>query len=171
MTCLICRYFQPLEPPQHKIDREAGKCRSHCGKEWDQHTAINYVKRHQVQGTNVLDGWCRLHTEAKKVTCKHVCADISVRSFFFNPGWGVEPFEADENLYEWACKTLGIIIHGTWRDQAATRINNENEKLRQQLKHAREISASRLRRLQKIKDKPKAEPAPTPVYPHLVAAE
>jgi hypothetical protein len=169
MTCLICRYYQPAEPPQHKADREAGQCQSACGKKWNQFTAINYVKSH-----GSLDGWCRLHPEAKRYAYNHVCGDISVCSYFLNSGWGVEPFEARDNLFEWAQEALGTVLHGTWNRQRSEELVEQNTELRRQLKRTREISASRLKRLQKIENKPTSKPEHSveePFYPRLIAAE
>jgi hypothetical protein len=172
MPCLICRYFQPNEPAQHKQDREAGRCQSNCGKKWDQHTGINYVKNH-----GSLEGWCFRYPEAKQVKYNHVCGEVSVREYFLNHYWRVEPFQADKNLFEWAEKTLGIMLHdnGDWNAQERARLEKQNIELRRQLKRAREISASRLKRLQKVKDDkpPVSEPecSAEPFRPHLVAAE
>jgi len=174
MPCLICRYFQPCEPPQHKADREAGKCQPYCGSEWNQVTAINYVKHH-----GKLGGWCHLHPEAKQVPHAYICGDISVRDNFYEPGWGIVPITPEDNLFEWASKQLGTLVHGTWTRRENERLEAENEQLRSQLKRVREISASRLKRLQKSKpEQPKAEPERKPepmigepIYPRLVAAE
>jgi hypothetical protein len=167
MTCLICRYFQPSEPPEHKQDREAGQCQSSCGDRWNQHTAINYVKDH-----GSLNGWCRLHPETKPVTYNHFCGDISVREHFFNHHWCVEPFKPEDNLFEWAQRTLGLVLHGTWREQRNEHDAEQNKQLRRQLKRAREISASRLKRLQKqneSKPESESERPDVPSYPRLVA--
>lgn len=169
MTCLICRYFQPIEPAQHKTDREAGRCKSNCGDSWSQHTAINHVKNH-----GALDGWCRLHPEAKKYVHNHVCGDISIRDYFIT-SWGVEPFKIDDNLYEWAQKALTVILHGSWRTRQHAELIAQNTELRRQLQATRKISASRFKRLQKIEDSKPVPKQPTteePVaYPYLVAAE
>jgi hypothetical protein len=172
MTCLICRYFQPREPEQHKADREAGRCAGNCGDRWEQHTAINYVRQH-----GKLDGWCRLHPEPKLYPHNHVCGDISVRAYFLNHYWRVEPFGPEDNIFEWAGKTMGIVLRDdnqTWREREGVRAMEQNVELKRQLKAARKVSASRLRRLQKIEDqKPASEPEATaePFRPHLVAAE
>jgi len=174
MTCLLCRYFQPIEPPQHKADREAGKCRKHCGKEWDQHTAINHVKNHPGQP---LDGWCRLAPTALRKRYGDICSEISVREYFFT-GWGVEAFEPNDNLFEWAEQSLQTVLYGSWQRRHAEQLEKDNAKLREQLKQLRKISASRLKRLREAKPTllPAAEPTPTTeapvqVYPRLVAAE
>ena len=171
MTCLLCRYFRPTEPEQHKQDREAGRCKSRCGNKWDSHTAINYVKNHKQQGA--LAGWCFLNPEAKYVKFNHVCSNISVPEYFLNHYWRVEPFTSKDNLFEWAEKSLQLILNGadTWREREAARAIEQNVELRRQLKQARKISASRLKRLQKIKDRPIAEPecpVEVPTYPRLV---
>jgi len=172
MPCLICRYFQPNEPAQHKQEREAGQCQSNCGNKWNQHTAINYAKNH-----GKLDGWCRLHPEPKPFPHSHVCGDVSVRGYFLNHHWRVVPFGPGDNIFEWACTTLGIVLRDdgqTWTEREGTRAVEQNVELRRQLKRAREISASRLKRLQKIEDnKPEVEPEhpAEPFRPHLVAAE
>ena len=169
MPCLICRYFQPTEPEQHKIDREAGRCESHCGNRWDQITAIQYVRNH-----GPIKGWCRLHPEPKPFDHNHICGDIVVREFFYNHHWGIEKIEADDNLFEWAQKSLTTLVHRTWERREQQHLEEQNTLLKQQLKAARKISASRLKRLQKI-DADKKEPAPDvseqPFRPHLVAAE
>jgi hypothetical protein len=165
MTCLICRYFQAAEPPQHKQDREAGRCESGCGNKWNQHTAINYVKNH-----GSLHGWCLLHPEPKPFEYNHVCGDISVRSYFLR-SWGVKPFDPDDNLFEWAGDALQIVLHGNWRSQQTEELTKQNAELRRQLKGARKISASRLQRLQKIGNKPEPERPVDEFFPRLVAAE
>jgi hypothetical protein len=169
MTCLICRYFQPVEPAQHKQDREAGRCESGCGKKWNTHTAINYVRNH-----GELEGWCRLHPEPKHFSYNHFCGDISVYEYFFMY-WGVESFKPNDNLFEWAQKALEIVLHGNWRTRQHNELTEQNVELRRQLKQARKISASRLKRLQKIGNKPASEPEqpklPEPFHPRLIAAE
>ena len=168
MSCLICRYFRPTEPPQHKIEREAGQCQHSCGNKWEQHTGISYVKHHG--GT--LAGWCFRYPETKQVQYNHVCGEVSVREFFLNHYWRVKPLKADDNLFEWAEETLGIVLHGNgnWNAQERARLEKQNTELQRQLKRAREISASRLKRLQK--DKPAVSEFPAePFRPHLVAAE
>ena len=171
MTCLVCRYFQPAEPPEHKQAREARQCEAHCGNKWNQHTAIQYVKHH---GT--LGGWCRLHPEPKHFNHNHICGQISLPDYFFNHHWCVEPLTERDNLFEWAEKTLATVLHGPNRWDRTNELREDNAELRRQLKRAREISASRLKRLQKTdKSKPEPEPEPEPLAepfrPHLVAAE
>jgi hypothetical protein len=167
MACLICRYFQPNEPAQHKKEREAGQCQSSCGNKWDQHTAINYVRNH-----GQLDGFCRLHPEPKLYGYNHVCGDVSVRKYFLNHHWRVEPFGPQDNLFEWACEALTVVLHGddSFLTQAR-RTEEQNVELRRKLKRAREISASRLKRLQKIEPVSEPERPAEPFRPHLVAAE
>jgi hypothetical protein len=170
MPCLICRYFQPAEPPQHKQQREAGQCQSNCGNKWDQHTAINYVKNH-----GKLEGWCRLHPEPKRFVHSHICGDISVLDYFYNHYWCVERIGPNDNLFEWAGKTLGTVLHGgnNWSARRNAQLAEQNVELRRQLKQARKISASRLERLQKIgnKSKPESERPAEPFRPRLIAAE
>lgn len=168
MACLVCRYFQPTEPPEHKQQREAGQCQSNCGNKWDQHTAISYVKNH-----GHLEGWCRLHPEPRRCAYNHVCGDISVREHYLNHYWCLEPFGSEDNIFEWAGKTLSTILHGSpWRGSArVSELEESNAELRRQLKAARKISASRLKRLQKTKQ-PEPEQSPVePFQPRLVAAE
>lgn len=163
MPCLICRYFRPVEPPQHQAEREAGRCQANCGDGWNHHTGLNYVKHHG--GT--LQGWCFRYPETRQVKHTHVCGEVSVLEYFLNHYWRVKPFKADDNLFEWAEKSLAIVLHGDgdWSAQERARLEQQNIELRRQLKRAREISASRLNRLQK----PEAEQPP--FRPHLVAAE
>jgi hypothetical protein len=163
MPCLICRYFQPTEPQQHKQDREAGRCESRCGDKWTQGTAVEYVKNH-----GEIEGWCRLHPVPKRVVYNHVCGDVSVVRYFLSSGWGVNPFDSNDNIFEWAQTTLGTVIHGNYRSQ---RLAEQNTTLRRQLKHARKVSAARLERLKTIEAKPEPEPPAGEVYPRLVAAE
>jgi hypothetical protein len=175
MPCLICRYYQPREPEQHKLDREAGRCEANCGNRWEQHTALHYVKAH-----GKLDGWCRLHPEPKLYPHNHVCGDVSVRAYFLNHNWRVTPFGPEDNIFEWAGKTLGVVLHGdnNWLERERAHAVEQNVELKRQLKAARKVSASRLKRLQKIDKKPISEPntsepeAPIePFRPTLVAAE
>jgi hypothetical protein len=174
MTCLICRYYQPIEPPEHRKQREAGRCQSFCGDDWNTHTAISYVREH-----GRLDGWCRLHPEAKRFPSGHVCGDISVYEYFFK-GWGVERFDSGgDGLFEWASNALQTVLHGNPQRQRERQLSTENTELKRQLKRAREVSASRLKRLQKVENKPAPAPAPKPApapapivpehFPRLVA--
>lgn len=165
MPCLICRYFQPIEPPEHRVQREARACEHNCGNKWDQHTAIRYYRNHQQH----LQGFCHLHPTAVKVSSGYVCAQIAPPEYFFNPHWALERLEPNDNLYEWTAKALGVLLHGHWADAQNNRLADENRKLREQLKIARKRSAARLARLQKTSKEPEGEPAPT--YPRLVAAE
>ena len=167
MTCLICRYFQPTEPAQHKVDREAGRCASACGNRWNQITAIHHVRNH-----GPIKGWCRLHPEPRPFDHNHVCGYIVVREFFHNQYWAVERLKPDDNLFEWAQNALTAVINGTWNWREQHRLAEENTELKRQLKAARKISASRLKRLQEPEKekKPSRELEPT-VFPHLVAAE
>jgi len=167
MSCLLCRYFQATEPPQHRAEREAGRCRSSCGRDWDQHTALHYVRNH-----GHLDGLCLLHPGPTRHVHNHVCGDISVRTDW--PFRDARAFTAYDNLAEWAAQQLQVVLHGTWQEQERNKLRDENEELRRQLKRVREISASRLARLQSKQPEPKAEPAvkPLPKFkPRLVAAE
>jgi len=172
MPCLICKYWQPTEPPQHKADREANACQSYCGKKWDHCTAIRYVKSH-----GALQGWCRLHPEPLPVAHSHICGDIKTFDFVHNAYWGVprwgEDFH-DETLFEWAGRALTVLKHGTGTERRNDQLEEENTELRRQLKASRKISASRLARLQKQKPEPQPEQKeldPLPKYPRLVAAE
>jgi len=164
MPCMICQYFQPTEPAEHKADREAGRCQSNCGNRWNQHTAINHIKAH-----GKIDGWCRLHPAPLPVKHNHICGDISVVEHFHNPHWGVTKMTPNDNIFEWAVKALGEVLNGTWQEQRADQLDAENRKLRKQLKGSRKVSASRLERLQKKQDERPVEQQP--FRPRLVAAE
>jgi hypothetical protein len=169
MPCLICQYYKSVEPPEHKQEREAGKCQFHCGDKWTNHTAINYLKHHGGQ----IDGWCLLHPEAKQKKSGHVCGDISVLDYFL-ANWGVSKLGPGETLSEWSQHALNTMVHGTWQSRQNEHLNAQNKKLREQLKRVQQISASRLKRLQQktlepTKPEPKPEPE-TPAYPRLVAA-
>ena len=168
MPCLICRYFRATEPAEHKADREAGHCESSCGNTWNQHTAISYVRHH-----GKLEGWCWRYPETKPVKHNHVCGEVSVLEYFMNHHWRVEPFDGEKNLFEWTEKTLGVVLNdnGDWNRQERVRLEKQNTELRRQLKRAREISASRLKRLQKDKPEAEAETPVEPFRPRLVAAE
>ena len=170
MTCLICRHFQPTEPQEHKALREAGQCESNCGKRWHfRPTVINYLRNHG----GALQGWCRLNPESKSTPFNHFCGQISVFDWILNH-WGVEPPDLSEDMFEWAQKSLTTVLRGTPETQERKRLEQEVEELRRQLKRSREISASRLKRLQKSKPEPKVEPEverePAPLL-RLVAAE
>jgi len=170
MTCIVCRYFQPIEPAQHKADREAGRCESHCGKRWTRTTAINCIREHTLLD---LEGWCRLHPKPEKVHHRHFCGQVSVLDYFHRH-WGVERIGSDEDMFQWAQETLNVVMHGTWESQQARRTEEENEELKRKLKRVQEISASRFKRLQqqKANEKPEAKEELEPrTYPHLVAAE
>jgi hypothetical protein len=103
-----------------------------------------------------------------------MCGDISVREHFLNHYWRVEPFKLEDNLFEWASKALNTVLHDSWERRRNGHLEEQNTELKRQLKRAREISASRLKRLQKSGDnKPASEPEQPvePFRPRLVAAE
>jgi hypothetical protein len=158
MTCLLCRYFQPVEPAEHRQQRENGDCQEYCGTRWNQFTAVHYIKRH---GKN-LEGYCHWDQDGKKVGSGYVCAGISVRETFLNENWGVRPLTPDDNLFEWAGQQQSTVLHGNWRRRETQRLEEENQTLRAQLKKSRELSK---KRLEKIKA---AQPAkakkPPPIY-------
>ena len=83
---------------------------------------------------------------------------------------GVERMTKDENLFEWSEKALGTALYGTYQTQESNRLHEENQELRRQLKRSREISASRLKRLNKPGQQ-EAKPKAAPFHPRLVAAE
>jgi hypothetical protein len=167
MACLICKYFQPLEPEGHRQMRESGRCEQHCGDRWDGHTAVHYVKDH---GKN-LDGFCQWGPEPKRVSSGHVCAQIDVPDYFFNPHWALKRMNPDERLKEWSLKQYEKLLEGSWETERRNHLEEQNKELRRQLEASRKISASRLARLQKDqKQEPKQEHPPLE-YPYLVAAE
>jgi hypothetical protein len=169
MTCLICRYYAPIEPPEHKQDREAGRCEANCGKEWSQHTAIRYIRNHKKN----IEGWCQLNPEHKRFSSGHVCGQVSVHDYFYNPHWAVERIEERDSLQEWAQKAYSTVIHGSnnWTRRRNEELEEQTVELRRQLKESRRISASRLKRLQKNENKPAESESVEPFRPHLVAAE
>jgi hypothetical protein len=172
MACLVCKYFDPIEPDEHKKLREAGQCEEHCGKDWNGHTAVHYVKNHRKN----IDGWCRWNPEAKRVISGHVCAQVDIPEFYYNHNWKLDRIEPNERLMEWTRKQYRILtgLHNdTWEEKRLDYLEDQNQELRRQLEASRRISASRLDRLQKqAKPKPKLlELEPLPEYPRLVAAE
>lgn len=168
MPCLVCKYFQPTEPEQHKKLRESGHCESHCGREWSRYTAVQYVKNHKQD----LTGWCMLNPEGRPKQSGHVCGQVDIPSYYFNANWGLERIKEDEHLFEWAQKQYTVLANGTHRDRRNAYLETDNAELRRQLQAARKISASRLKRLQKSE-----QPEPKPLDPlpsnivRLVAAE
>jgi hypothetical protein len=79
--------------------------------------------------------------------------------------------QPDDNLFDWAQKTLSTVLQGSFRERYDDRLADNNKKLRNQLKRAREISASRYKRLQAVTEKLTDKPEPKPKMPYLVAAE
>jgi len=163
---LICRYFRATEPPQHKADREAGRCEGLCGDDWDQYTWVQYVKNH-----GRLEGWCFRFPKAEQVGHSHVCGEVTVPEYFLNHSWQVEPLQPRDNLFAWASKALDVVLRGNPTDQSYRHLEEQNTELRRQLKRSREISASRLKRLRKPKPEAEPEQPAEPFRPRLVAAE
>jgi hypothetical protein len=173
MSCLICKYFQPIEPQDHRELREAGRCEGNCGKEWNHYTAVRYIRQHR----NGLDGFCRLQPEARRVPARHVCAQISVPEYYFNNGWGLRRLKSDDYLDEWAAEQFNALRHDSWESQRRSYLEEQNAELRRQLTASRAVSRKRLERLKKTEDKPapidKDQPKPIAgnVVPLLEAAE
>jgi hypothetical protein len=168
MPCILCKYYQPTEPEDHRQLRESGQCESNCGKEWNNHTAVRYYKNHRKS----LDGWCVLNPKPEPRRAGHVCAQIEIPEYFYNGNWGVERIDPDEFLLDWSHKQITNLCNGTWTSRRNDELEEQNVELRNQLTAVRKISASRLKRLQKIKDKPEPKTEPElPFRPHLVAAE
>jgi hypothetical protein len=162
MACLICKYFEPIEPEEHRQMRESGRCEKHCGDCWDAHTAVTYIKEH---GKNV-DGFCRWSPEPKRFSSGHVCAQIDVPDYFFNPHWALERMQPNDRLIEWSRKQYSNLFQQQGR---VNDLEEQNQKLRRQLEASRKISASRLARLKQQQEESKQEPPLQ--YPRLVAAE
>jgi hypothetical protein len=159
MSCLMCRYYRPIEPVEHREQRETGACERHCGKNWSQITAIRYVKDHR----KYLDGDCLLHPQSTKHRCNDVCGQIVLVDYVTGPAWGIEQPDKD-NLFEWAASQMQTLLDGTWRETRAKQLEDDNKRLRKQLKTARERSASRLERLRKT---PEPEPVVQDERPQL----
>jgi hypothetical protein len=157
MTCLMCRYFQPAEPEEHKQQRESGTCQQSCGRDWDHFTAIQYVRRHK----QAVDGWCLLMPQPLVRRSAQVCGQISLLEVLTNPYWAITPFDRarDETLHEWASKQYQTLLYGLdGRRTEREHLEEQNKTLKQQLKAARKISASRLERLQKRDQKKPDQP-------------
>lgn len=177
MPCLICKYFQAIEPEAHKQLRESGRCESHCGKEWNFWTAVNLVKRHRLP----VDGWCLFYPEARLKKSGHVCGQIDVPEHLYTH-WGLERRESHHTLMGWSERQYHKLFEKPWEEQRREDLEEQNKELRRQLEASRRVSASRLARLKKQKPEqstPNKEPAPEeqPLDPlpnnivRLVAAE
>lgn len=169
MCCLTCAYFNPTEPPEHKVEREANRCASRCGNEWNWHTAFRYVAEHDA----LLHGVCIHDPKKREMASWDVCGQhIPVLSG--ENGWGLREFkssERDRSLVEWARDQYWMIkAGGPNRNTRVAELEAQNQSLRNQLATARKRSASRLARLQKAA-KPAKPTKPTktdePLQPQL----
>jgi hypothetical protein len=171
MSCLVCKYFQPTEPEDHRRRRESGQCESNCGKEWNQYTAVRYYKNHK----RGLQGWCMFYPKPEQKESGHVCAQIDVPDYFYNSHWGLERIEPREHLFEWARKQMTNLVQTSWENRRIRELDETNMELRRQLAAARKVSASRLARLQKQPKPEKPKQLEQPELPQsivrLVAAE
>jgi hypothetical protein len=174
MPCLVCKYFQAIEPQDHRELRETGRCQSSCGDRWNSMTAVRYVREHKKD----LKGWCMFNPAPLEKHSGHVCAQIDIPEYFYNSAWGLEHREPRDHLFEWARQQHTNLMRGSWASRRNEELEEQNVELRRQLAAARKVSASRLKRLQKQKpEKPEipeksGQPLdPLPQYPRLVAAE
>jgi len=161
MCCLVCKYFDPIEPNDHKQLREAGRCEANCGKEWTNVTAVRFVREHRKN----IDGWCLHRPEPKLKNSGHICAQISVPEYFFNKYWGLERMESDDTLRGWARNVMRDLMAESYEQQRIDQLEKHNTELLRQLAAARKISASRLARLKKQPITPARSD-----YPRLVAS-
>lgn len=180
MCCLTCTYFDPTEPVEHKVRREAGLCEAHCGNEWSWHTALRYVQSH----AEPLHGVCRFNPEGVQKSSWGVCGQHKPVLNPQNNGWGITEYKSGaydydhRGLMEWARQQYLNIKEDkkSFDRERVEHLEEVNQALRKQLTTARKRSASRLARLQKAaKAEPKPvevieAPAPQPVAPLRLVA-
>jgi hypothetical protein len=97
MACLFCRFWQPIEPEDHRLAREAGT--DTCTRKWNHAGALHYVLSHR----KYLEGACLRTPEPKTSRANDVCGQIELATTgelwspptpqFVKPG---------ENLRDWA---------------------------------------------------------------------
>lgn len=163
MSCLFCQNFQAIEPAEHKAHRESNTCGYRCGREWDNHTAGFYIRRHR----EYLSGYCRLYPEPLTVRCNHVCGQIKLVDYVAGT-WPRQPGRS-ESLVEWSATLMQKHIDGDRKDQEIEYLEKDVARLKKELKASRERSASRLKRLEEVK---KLEaPKKDNVIPLVQAAE
>jgi hypothetical protein len=154
MPCLICRYFHPIEPEQHRAARMARTDGCVQSSQFDIHDSIAYVTAH---GSQRLDGYCRLNPEPFKRNCGDVCGQVAPieREIWHHGRPTLIRTVGEKTLTQWSRETLDELINGNWRDQMHVQDYENVKTLRRQLKASRKISAARLERLKKLEAKPK----------------
>ena len=172
MSCLFCRYFEPIEPEQHKKDREARRCRAGCGNEWSIHTAGAYVRAHNMN----LEGLCHLEPQLVKVKANDVCSHIDPLEYV--NGTRPDRIDPNENLSDWSRSLMNRHVHGTWREQQEAHLRAQNAELKALLKVSRERSRKRMERIQALekdkqdkRDKDATKVVPMPLRLVVDAAE
>jgi hypothetical protein len=154
MPCLLCRWFEPIEPDQHRQSRESGACQQSCGHSWDRSTAMSYVRHHQ----KFLQGFCRFNPQPLQRSCADVCGQFSMVKTYWR---GLDPPGGKESLVDWSRQQIAIVRNGSWEDREFDYLRKQTKELRQELKTARQRSAARLAELRKLRAaKPKPEPKP-----------
>lgn len=154
MPCLLCQYFQPIEPEDHKRLRLSGNCQHSCGDSWDFNTAVTYVRRHR----RVLDGFCRLNPQPLARSCADVCGQIAFHLPYWVDGIHGPEDRSIHTLVDWSREQMSILQDGTWDRRQLDKFREEMPELKRQLKIARERSAARLAELKKLRS---AKPHPT----------
>lgn len=162
MSCLFCKNFHAVEPPEHRREREAHACRYSCGDRWDAYTTARYVKHHKRD----VDGVCLFNPVPAKVSAHWMCAKFEDG---FYETWHIGQPGERQNIWDWAHTTMRTFIDGDYTTQEINNLRKENEQLKHAVKAARQRSAGRLARLSKLAKK--KEPAKPPVPLRLVAAE
>ena len=143
MACVVCKYFDAIEPAEHKVEREAGRCEHRCGREWNGHTGVMYVRNHRKN----IEGWCRWAPEGKKVSSGHVCGQIEVVDFYYNHHWRLDRIGPGERLKDWSFEQYRILLGTAPQEQRIAELEEQNKELRGHLAASRRVSASRLARL------------------------
>lgn len=159
MPCLLCEYFQPIEPDDHRVARETGACQEYCGSYWNRTTAIQYLRRHPE--SRKLRGWCRLNPQPLERSYDDVCGQVSLVNL---PDWldaNVTARPPGQDLVQWAASSIRVVRAGSWRGQRIAELENTNKMLKRGLEIARKRSAARLQKLQKLQaPKPKRPAKP-----------
>ena len=153
MPCLVCQFFDPTEPPQHRAEREARACGHGCGSLWDHHTAISFVHHHKQD----VQGWCLLNPEPLRKQGSAICGQIQPVELNH---WFIDQSQyrktENESLVHWGLRVYRMIKDGSWRSQRAVKFEADNHRLKLQLKEARARSARRLKKLKAVQAKPEA---------------
>jgi hypothetical protein len=130
--------------------------------------------RYVALNNKMLVGVCRLNAEPVQKTCADVCGHIELVEASYrtprNYDRHVRSRKPGENLVAWAQRQMRLLVHGDYWERNRKDAENQNERLKGQLKAVRKISAGRLAQIRKLKPA-KQTPAPPHLVPMAEAAD